>query len=140
MCISLGNFGEFLMEAGDLDASEASLEEALKLARELGFRTAEGAFGGTRARVLALRGSGDRALVAIEDSIACLSSVGHLDVLARALCERGEIEQLLGSREEARRSLAQAQEHADTLAVGPSQELRLSLDRLRARVEDSSDS
>jgi predicted ATPase/DNA-binding winged helix-turn-helix (wHTH) protein len=140
MCISLGNFGEFLMEAGDLDASEASLEEALKLARELGFRTAEGAFGGTRARVLALRGSGDRALVAIEDSIACLSSVGHLDVLARALCERGEIEQLLGSREEARRSLAQAQEHADTLAVGPSQELRLALDRLRARVEDSSDS
>jgi len=140
LCISLGNFGEFLMEAGDLDASEASLDEALTLSKELSFRTAEGAFGGTRARVLALRGSGDRALLAIEDSIACLKAVGHLDVLTRAYCERGEILLLLGRTEDARLSLTQAQSGVDTLSVGPSQELRLSLERLRTRIADPSDS
>lgn len=125
-----GQMGALHMHMGKDDEAWTFLEDALLVHREVGDPRMEGHVLGKQALLLAKRGEVERAADAVAEGERLLREVNDPNVLAILLCDRAEMEHVLG--ESSVDSLQAAREIAARIGVGSESELGLAVSRIEA--------
>jgi hypothetical protein len=119
----LGNLGELLVRQQALVQAQDCFRAALAIAREVGYRRAEGGVLGSLAELLAAQGKVDDARAAASQGATILRELGDRVALGKLLCVRAEIELGDGAMDTARAALDEAQAHAIAVGALPDSEL-----------------